>query len=83
MDEWRASTYLQQRRLRLRNPPQLSRFLYKYRGFSGEYAEKNLRDMIVHSVLRLSAPSTFNDPYEFFVHITAVRLRSEEIQLVG
>lgn len=69
MDHYRSSARLQQRRLRLRNPEQLSRFLYKYRGFNGEYAERNLRNLIVYSVLRLSAPATFNDPYEMFVHI--------------
>lgn len=69
MEHWRRSSRLQQRRIALQNREQLSRFLYKYRGFSGEYAEQNLRDMIVHSVLRLSAPATFNDPFEMFVHI--------------
>ena len=69
MAHYRGSARLQQRRLRLKNPEQLSRFLYKYWGFSGEYAEQNVRNIIVYSVLRLSAPATFNDPYEMFVHI--------------
>jgi Protein of unknown function (DUF2971) len=69
MAHYRRSARLQQRRLRLRNPEQLSRFLYKYRGFNGEYAEQNLRNIVVYSVLRLSAPATFNDPYEMFVHV--------------
>src|SRR5260221_9285735 len=69
MAHYRSIARLQQRRLRLGNPEQLSRFLYKYRGFNGEFAEQNLRNIIVYSVLRLSAPATFNDPYEMFVHV--------------
>jgi hypothetical protein len=69
MAHYRRSERLQQRRLRLRNREQLSRFLYKYRSFNGDYAEQNLRNIIVYSVLRLSAPATFNDPYEMFVHV--------------
>ena len=80
MEHWRISTRLEQRRLRLRNPEQLSRFLYKYRGFSGEYDERNLRDMIVHSVLRLSPHSTFNDPYEMFVHVIVESTREQRLQ---
>src|SRR5271167_4773130 len=80
MEHWRRSTYIQQRRLRLKNPEQLSRFLYKYRGFSGKYDEQNLRDMIVYSVLRLSAPATFNDPYEMFVHIVVEGSHEQRMQ---
>jgi hypothetical protein len=79
MDHWRASKYLDQRRLRLKNREQLSRFLYKYRGFSGKYDEQNLRDMIVYSVLRLSAHSTFNDPYEMFVQIVLHSTREQRL----
>ena len=77
MEYWRRSTYLQQRRLRLRNTEQLSRFLYKYRGFSGEHDEQNLREMIVYSVLRLTAPATFNDPFEMFVHLVVEGSREQ------
>jgi len=71
MAEWKISSRLQQRRLRLKyGIPSLSRFLYKYRGFSGQHAVNNLRDMIVRSRLRLNAPSSFNDPYEFNVDIS-------------
>jgi hypothetical protein len=80
MGHWRTSKYLQQRRLRLANPEQLSRFLYKYRGFSGEHDEQNLRDMIVHSVLRLTSPATFNDPYEMFVHIVVEGTADQRLQ---
>jgi hypothetical protein len=80
MDQWRRSPYLQQRRLALKNREQLSRFLYKYRGFSGKYDEQNLRDMIVYSVLRLSAPATFNDPYEMFVHLVVEGSREQRLE---
>jgi hypothetical protein len=80
MEHWRRSTRLQQRRLRLKNREQLSRFLYKYRGLSGKYDEQNLRDMIVYSVLRLSAPETFNDPYEMVVHIIVKGSRKQRLK---
>ena len=80
MQEWRESTPLQQRRIGLRNREQLSRFLYKYRGFGGDYAERNLRDMIVHSVLRLSSPSTFNDPYEMCVHVVVEGTQEQRLE---
>jgi hypothetical protein len=71
MAEWKISSRLEQRRLRLKyGIPTLTRFLYKYRGFKGQYAVDNLHDMIVRSRFRLSAPSTFNDPYEFNVEIS-------------
>jgi hypothetical protein len=78
MAEWKISTRLEQRRLRLKYKiPTLSRFLYKYQGFGGQYAVNNLRNLIVRSRFRLNAPSTFNDPYEFNVDIS---LQSTEEQ---
>lgn len=80
MHEWRASSRHQQRRMRLRYGKDLSRFLYKYRGMSGDYDKQNLRDMIVYSVLRLSSPATFNDPYEMFVHIVVEGSREQRLE---
>lgn len=77
MDHYRGSTRLQQRRLRLRDRDQFSRFLYKYRGFSGQYAEQNLRATILYSVLRLSAPASFNDPFEMCVNIVVEGTRQQ------
>jgi hypothetical protein len=81
MAEWKISTRLQQRRLRLKYKiPTLSRFLYKYRGFNGQYAVDNLRDMIVRSRFRLNAPSTFNDPYEFNVEISLESTQEQRLE---
>lgn len=61
---WARGNYWERRliRKRIKQPP--PRFLYKYRGFAGEFDEDNLRDAIVHSVVRLSAPVEFNDPFD-------------------
>jgi hypothetical protein len=44
--------------------PRFSRFLYKYRSLQGQFALENLRDILVGSVLRLSRPEDFNDPFD-------------------
>jgi hypothetical protein len=81
MAEWKISSRLQQRRLRLKyGIPSLSRFLYKYRGFTGQYAVSNLHDMIVRSRFRLNAPSSFNDPYEFNVDISLESTQEERLR---
>jgi hypothetical protein len=61
---WARGNYWQRRLIRKRinhGPP---RFFYKYRGFGGKFDEENLRDVIVQSVVRLSAPVEFNDPFD-------------------
>jgi hypothetical protein len=81
MAEWKISNRLQQRRLRLKyGIPSLSRFLYKYRGFNGQYAVNNLHDMIVRSRFRLNAPSSFNDPYEFNVDISLESTKEQRLK---
>jgi hypothetical protein len=68
LDAWRIAPAIKQRQLlKLLNvKPSL---IYKFRSFNGQFAETNLRDVILHSALRLAAPSEFNDPYELFVQI--------------
>ena len=68
LDAWRLATPIHQRKLlgQLNVKPSL---IYKFRAFSGEFSETNLQDVILHSVLRLAAPSEFDDPYELHVRI--------------
>jgi Protein of unknown function (DUF2971) len=62
--------------------PALTRFLYKYRPLvlrdyasdlgSGPFTTRsveNLRDIVVRSVLRLSCPAAFNDPFDTMAHL--------------
>jgi hypothetical protein len=48
--------------------PPMSPFLYKYFPNHGDYWLINLRDVLVGSVLRLSTPTDFNDPFEMAAH---------------
>jgi len=51
---------------------QFPHFLYKYRKVSGDTPEslERLRDVIVHGLLYLSPPRSFNDPFDMSMKIT-------------
>jgi Protein of unknown function (DUF2971) len=68
LEAWRIAPALRQRQLlkQLNVRPSL---IYKFRSLRGPFAETNLRDVIIHSALRLAAPAEFNDPYELLVQI--------------
>jgi hypothetical protein len=76
---------LRQRVLRRMRPP-MELFLYKYLPWGG-YSERNLHSAIVGSMLRLNAPSTFNDPFELAAYLvttaTEVQKRERFENLVG
>lgn len=50
-----------------------SPFIYKYLSFQpgDEFNQKKVSDLLVRSRLYLSAPSDFNDPYDFQAYVTA------------
>jgi hypothetical protein len=58
------------RRVLYRYTPPMPQFLYKYSSSGQKYSHENLRDVIVGSVLRLHAPSDFNDPFEMAAQFT-------------
>ena len=49
-------------------PEPMPLFLYKYLPCNTPYSTQNLQDIIVGSVLRLSSPRDFNDPFELAAH---------------
>jgi hypothetical protein len=49
-------------------PEPMSQFLYKYLPCNTPHSTQNLNDVIVGSVLRLSSPRDFNDPFELAAH---------------
>lgn len=57
--------------------PPMSWLLYKYLPAGREHSLTNLNDILVKSLLRLSSPSQFNDPFELAAHFT---LKSTERQ---
>jgi hypothetical protein len=67
---------LRQRKLRRMTPP-MDRFLYKYVSW-GEYSERNLHTTVVKSMLRLNAPSTFNDPFELAAHLVTTATEAQK-----
>lgn len=48
--------------------PPMRPYLYKYFSSNQPYSTRNLRDVIVGSVLRLNSPCSFNDPFELSAH---------------
>ena len=58
-------------------PTPMPPFLYKYFSSNGPYSHRNLRDVIVGSVLRLNPPSGFNDPFEMRAHFVMTGTEEE------
>ena len=50
--------------------PPMSWLLYKYLPAGRPHSLTNLRDLLVRSLLRLSSPSKFNDPFELAAHFS-------------
>ena len=50
--------------------PPMSWLLYKYLPAGRPHSLTNLHDVLVKSLLRLSSPSRFNDPFELAAHFT-------------
>jgi hypothetical protein len=50
--------------------PPMSWLLYKYLPAGREHSLTNLNTILVKSLLRLSSPSQFNDPFELLAHFT-------------
>jgi hypothetical protein len=49
-------------------------FIYKYLAFDmTDLSKRKIRDLIVDSKLYLSAPSQFNDPYDFVAHVKVAK----------
>ena len=59
--------------------PPMPLFLYKYFSYNQPYSLQNLRDVIVGSVLRLSSPSDFNDPFEMAAHFVMTATEDEKL----
>jgi hypothetical protein len=57
--------------------PPMAWLLYKYLPAGREHSLTNLHDILVRSLLRLSSPSQFNDPFEMAAHFS---LKSTEAQ---
>ena len=81
LQQMAGANYVNRRRMAWRMRPKLSRFLYRYHGFRGEFSLQSLRDAIVHSQLRLSPPSSFNDPFDmsgrFVLHGTVAERKAK------
>jgi Protein of unknown function (DUF2971) len=77
MLDWGRGNYWQRRLIRKRQGS--PRFLYKYRGFVAEFDKQNLRDTIVHSVIRLSRPTEFNDPFDMHCRFVAAATEQEKL----
>jgi hypothetical protein len=59
--------------------PPMPLFLYKYFSSNQPYSRQNLRDVIVGSVLRLSSPNDFNDPFEMAAHFVMTGTEDEKL----
>jgi hypothetical protein len=55
-------------------------FLYKYLPSNGEFALTNIRDVLVGSVLRLSSPCQFNDPFELRAHFVMTATHEQKLE---
>lgn len=60
--------------------PPISLFLYKYFSADAKYSRQNLHDVIVSSVLRLSSPISFNDPFEMAAHFVMTASDEEKLK---
>jgi hypothetical protein len=83
IDPWVAtmlSVDLRHRRhvLKRFKPTRMMPFLYKYFSSNSPYSHRNLRDVIVGSVLRLNPPSGFNDPFEMRAHFVVTATEDEK-----
>jgi hypothetical protein len=56
----------------------LAPFLYKYFSSDRTHSHENIRAAIVDSVLRLNAPSEFNDPFELAAHFVMTATDEEK-----
>src|SRR5258708_24140892 len=82
IDPWvnnmlRIHPIYRRRVLKTKFTPPMSCSLYKYLPVGRPPSVANLTDVLVKSLLRLSSPSTFNDPFELAAHFS---LRSTERQ---
>jgi hypothetical protein len=64
-------------------PEPMPPFLYKYLPSKGEFALTNIRDVLVGSVLRLSSPAQFNDPFELKAHFVMTATHEQKLERFG
>jgi hypothetical protein len=61
-------------------PEPMPPFLFKYLPSKGEFALTNIRDVLVGSVLRLSSPAQFNDPFELRAHFVMTATHEQKLE---